>query len=385
MFKIIKIILVTSIILFESSNGIAEEEKIKIGLLVPMTGENSKLGKLLIKSTRMALDDIGTDKIEIYPKDTGLDPNKTLQSARELKKIGVKIIIGPVFFKNLSYLNEVEDIIFLSLTNKTENIPNNVISSGVNSVSQVNAIKKFIELNEIQKTIFLTPDLSYKLEIKKAIKQSKIKIFKHHIYDTEPTKLTKQIEDITNYKIRKQNLIDEITRVEKSDLSDEVKKRRIERLKKKYTIGKVKFDAVIISDFDESLKSVITSLLYTDVSPKDKFFITFNQWFDESLLNEKTLQPLYYPSINKKNLENFNKKFFEKYNEVPNHLSLLSYDLVGLIYYLSLKMNLLETNVLFKKENSFKGKIGVFDIKDNKINHRLNLYEIKDGEIREIF
>jgi hypothetical protein len=385
MFKIIKIILVTSIILFESSNGIAEEEKIKIGLLVPMTGENSNLGKLLIKSTRMALDDIGTDKIEIYPKDTGLDPNKTLQSARELKKIGVKIIIGPVFFKNLSYLNEIEDIIFLSLTNKTENIPNNVISSGVNSVSQVNAIKKFIELSEIQKTIFLTPDLSYKLEIKKAIKQSKIKIFKHHIYDTEPTKLTKQIEDITNYKIRKQNLIDEITRVEKSDLSDEVKKRRIERLKKKYTIGKVKFDAVIISDFDESLKSVITSLLYTDVSPKDKFFITFNQWFDESLLNEKTLQPLYYPSINKKNLENFNKKFFEKYNEVPNHLSLLSYDLVGLIYYLSLKMNLSETNELFKKENSFKGKIGIFDIKDNKINHRLNLYEIKDGEIREIF
>ena len=385
MFKIIKIILVTSIVLFGSSYGIAEEKKIKIGLLVPMTGENSNLGKLLIKSTRMALDDIGTDKIEIYPKDTGLDPNKTLQSARELKKIGVKIIIGPVFFKNLSYLNEIEDIIFLSLTNKTENIPNNVISSGVNSVSQVNAIKKFIELSEIQKTIFLTPDLSYKLEIKKAIKQSKIKIFKHHIYDTEPTKLTKQIEDITNYKIRKQNLIDEITRVEKSDLSDEVKKRRIERLKKKYTIGKVKFDAVIISDFDESLKSVITSLLYTDVSPKDKFFITFNQWFDESLLNEKTLQPLYYPSINKKNLENFNKKFFEKYNEVPNHLSLLSYDLVGLIYYLSLKMNLSETNELFKKENSFKGKIGVFDIKDNKINHRLNLYEIKDGEIREIF
>ena len=385
MFKIIKIILVTSIVLFGSSYGIAEEEKIKIGLLVPMTGENSKLGKLLIKSTRMALDDIGTDKIEIYPKDTGLDPNKTLQSARELKKIGVKIIIGPVFFKNLSYLNEIEDIIFLSLTNKTENIPNNVISSGVNSVSQVNAIKKFIELNEIQKTIFLTPDLNYKLEIKKAIKQSKIKIFKHHIYDTEPTKLTKQIEDITNYKIRKQNLIDEITRVEKSDLSDEVKKRRIERLKKKYTIGKVKFDAVIISDFDESLKSVITSLLYTDVSPKDKFFITFNQWFDESLLNEKTLQPLYYPSINKKNLENFSNKFFERYNEVPNHLSLLSYDLVGLIYYLSLKMNLSETNELFKKENSFKGKIGVFDIKDNKINHRLNLYEIKDGEIREIF
>ena len=98
MLKIIKIFLITIIILFKSSYAISEEEKIKIGLLVPLTGENSNLGKLLIKSTRMALDDIGADKIEIYPKDTGSDPNKTLQSALDLKKIGVKIIIGPVFF-----------------------------------------------------------------------------------------------------------------------------------------------------------------------------------------------------------------------------------------------------------------------------------------------
>ncbi len=385
MFKIIKIFLIIIIVLLKNSYGFTNEEKIKIGLLVPMSGNNSELGKLLIKSTRMALDDIGLDVIEIYPKDTGLDPNKTLQSAMELKKIGIKIIIGPVFFENLSYLNEIEDVIFLSLTNKTENIPKNVISSGINSVSQVNAIKKFIELNELKKTIFLTPDLDYKLEIKNAIKQSKIKIFKHYIYDTEPTKLTKQIEDITNYKIRKQNLIDEITRIEKSDMNDDVKKRRIERLKKRYTIGNVKFDSVIISDFDESLKSVITSLLYTDVSTKEKTFITFNQWFDESLLNEKTLQPLYYPSINMENLEKFNKKFKNKYNELPNHLSLLSYDLVGLIYYLSLKTDLNEINEIFKKQNSFKGKIGIFDIRNNKINHRLNFYEIKDGSIKKIF
>ena len=385
MLKIIKIFLITIVILFKSSYAISEEEKIKIGLLVPLTGENSNLGKLLIKSTRMALDDIGADKIEIYPKDTGSDPNKTLQSALDLKKIGVKIIIGPVFFKNLSYLNDLEDIIFLSLTNQTENVPKNVISSGVNSISQIKTIKKFIELNDIKKTIFLTPDLNYKLEIKKAIKQSKIKIFKHYIYDTEPTKLTKQIEDITNYKIRKQNLIDEITRIENSDMEEESKKRRIERLKKRYTIGKVKFDSVIISDFDESLKSVITSLLYTDVSPKNKFFITFNQWFDESLLTEKNIQPLYYPSINKKNLENFEKKFNKEFNEYPNYLSLLSYDLVGLIYYLSLNNNLDDMEKLFKKKNSFKGKIGIFDIENNKINHRLNFYQIENGNLKEIF
>ena len=386
MFKIFKIILIcTTTILFISKFGHTNEEKIKIGLLVPMTGEKYKIGQSIIKSTRLALRDIGNSKIEIYPKDTGLSPNKTLQSAIELKKLGVKIIIGPVFFENIKYLNEVSDIIFLSLTNKTESLPSNVISSGVNSVSQLNAIKKFTELNELKKTILLTPDLNYKTEIKKAIKKSKLKISKHYIYNIEPTKLTQQIEEITNYNIRKQNLADEIKRVELSDIDEEIKKRKIEKLNRKYTIGKVNFDSLIISDFDESLKSVITSFLYTDVSPVDKYFITLNQWFEESLLYEKNIQPLYYPSINKNNLQSFEKKFAEFYGEKPNHLSLLSYDLIGLIYYLSLKSDLSDTQHLFKKQNYFKGKIGVFEIKDNKINHRLNFYQIQNGTLKEIF
>ena len=221
------------------------------------------------------------------------------------------------------------------------------------------------------------------IEVKKAVIQSKIKISKHYFYNTDPTKLTKQIEKITNYKIRKQNLYDEIKRVENSDLVD--KEKQLEKLKKRYTIGNVNFDAVIISDFDESLKSVITSLLYTDVSPKKKYIITFNQWFDESIINEKTIQPIYYPSINKKNLEDFEKKFKKEFNSNPNYLSLLSYDLVGLIYYLSLNNELNDLDKLFKKKNIFKGKIGIFEIQNNKINHKLNLYKVNNKKITEIF
>ena len=84
--------------------------------------------------------------------------------------------------------------------------------------------------------------------------------------------------------------------------------------------------------------------------------ITFNQWFDESLLNETSIQPIYYPSIDMENLKDFQSKFFKKFNDNPNHLSLLSYDLVGLIYYLSLKNELLNLEKLFKKEIRLKEK-----------------------------
>lgn len=369
--------------LFNNALGFAEENKIKIGLLVPLSGENALIGEQIVKATRLALKDINSDKLEIIPKDTKSDPNKTLRSAIELDKLGINLVIGPVFYKNLSYLNEVKNLTFLSFTNKTLDLPKNVISTGINSTSQLNTIKKFVELNEIEKTVFLIPNSNYNLEIKQGIKNSKVKTQKKYFYDIEPTKLTKQVEKITNYEIRKQNLLDEITRLENSD--DINKERKIKNLKKRYTIGNVNFDSVIIADFDESLKSVITSLLYTDVSPKDKYFITFNQWFDESLLNETALQPIYYPSVNKRNLEDFKKKFLEVFNENPNHISLLSYDLVGLIYYLSLKNDITNINKAFNSKNSFKGKIGIFDIKNNKINHRLNFYKIEDQKLIEIF
>ena len=379
--KIIYLVIITFPLLF--LNLAKASEKLKIGILAPMTGPNKNLGQSIIKSIRLAVKDINSNLIEVIPKDTSSSPEKTLESANELKEMGVRIVIGPIFYENLIYLDEIDDLTFLSLTNKTLDLPKNVISAGINSTSQLNTIKKFLKETNINRTIFLTPIQDYEFEIKKGIQNSKIKIFKNYDYNIEPTKLTEQIEEITNYRIRKQNLEDEITRIKNSD--DSNKENKIKKLKQRYTLGGLNFDAVIIADFDKSLKSVTTSLLYTDVSPKKKYFITLNQWFDQSLLNEINIQPIYYPSINKENFENYKKKFFREFDEYPTHLSLLSYDLVGLIYYLSSKNDFLTTEKLFKVKNSFKGMMGIFDIKNNKINHRLNFYKVEDKKLTKIF
>ena len=362
---------------------VSAEEKIKIGLLVPITGQHSEIGKSIIKSVRLAINKIDNPLIEILPRDTQSNPLITLRKAKELNEIGVKIIIGPVFNKNLIYLDEIKDVIFLSLTNKIVNNPKNIISTGINSGSQFNTISKFLKINAIEKTIILIPKENYKEEIEKAIQQSKIKINRVHYYESDPTKLTNQIEEITKYFQRKQNLENEIKRLEKSNKPN--KKKEIEDLKKLDTLEKVDFNAIIISDFDESLKSITTSLLYADVSPKDVYFITLNQWFDESLLKETSSQPIYFPSINKENYDYFIKTYHKTFNEYPNQLSFLSYDLIGLVYYLIVKNDFIVSKKMFLKKNMFKGKIGIFDIKNNKINHILNFYKVEDGSFKKIF
>ena len=95
------------------------------------------------------------------------------------------------------------------------------------------------------------------------------------------------------------------------DKEDEQAKKELEKLDQLYTLGDVNFDSVIIIDFGSSLKSVLTSLVYTDVNQKNVLFTTVNQWFDESIFYENTIKTLYYPSIDYKEFKKYNKNFYE--------------------------------------------------------------------------
>ena len=144
---------------------VASNEKIKIGLIVPLSGEYSYIGKSILKSTRMALNKIDDQRITIIPKDTRANPIDTLRVSNELNNMGINIIIGPVFNESNKYLDELSNITFLSFTNKIRNNPENVISAGVNAISQINTIKKFLIKNNLNNTIFLIPETEYKREI----------------------------------------------------------------------------------------------------------------------------------------------------------------------------------------------------------------------------
>jgi len=358
-------------------------DKIKIGLIVPLTGEYSEIGNSIIKSTRMAINKIDDNRIEIIPKDTRSNPIDALRVSKNLHEEGIRIIIGPVFNESTKYLDELKDITFLSFTNKIIDNPSNVISAGVNAISQINTIKKFSNDKNLKRSIFLIPKTDYKKEIEVAIVKSNIKLKDVFFYDKEPTLLTKQIEELTRYSQRKRRLKDEIKKLENSSIQN--KEKKIEKLKKKDTLGGINFDSIIIADFDESLKSVATSLLYTDVSSKRISYITLNQWFDKTLLKETSLQPIYFPSINKENFNEFSNNFLNIYNTKPDQLSFLSYDLVGLVYFLLYQNKFKISKKMFYKKNKFKGKIGIFEIDKNVITHKLNFYSVEDNQFKKIF
>ena len=422
-----------------------DEDILKIGLIVPLSGKHQEIGKSVLNSIRLALSKINDDQIEIFPKDNYSSPEKTLFAAKQLEREGIQIVIGPVFHKNLIYLEEVKNLIFLSLSNKTTIIPNNVITIGINANSQINTIVNFIKKENLNKTIVLVPKSNFEDELRNALVKSKYEFMNIYSYDLKPDKLTSQIKQITAYDERKKKLEKIIEFVEKGieilekeeelenlrkkyileevdlnsvvlsekelknlkkkytlldaqinkeelenlkkkhaiSLDDQINEEELKNLKKKYTLGEVDFDSVIIANFGENLKSVTNSFSFSDVTAQDVKFITLNQWFDETLLKENSANQIYFPSINLANYSKFRETYFKNYNKYPPQISILSYDILGLIYYMDkVQGSDLKKNIFNKK--SYVGEVGEFSFEDKIVTHKLDIYQVFDNQFLKI-
>ena len=385
-FSILTYLLLTinsSAITKNSQKNVVENEKIlKIGILLPLSGKFKDAGESFLKAIQLALFDIGNKNIKIYPKDSGANSLDSYLSAMEFKKLGIKIVIGPIFHESLEKLGKVNDITFISLTNITNKIPKNIIAFGINADSQIDTLKKYFKKKEISKTLLLSPKSHFSNQVK-IIEDSKLKFYKVFLYSDIPKRITDDIKKITNYQERKKNLERRIEILKHSELYKD--KKELEELEQKHTLGKVSFDSVIVVDFGERLKSVLTSFLFSDISSEDVNFFTLNQWFDKTLFNENASQNLYFPAIDFDNLKKFKKKYLDSYEEKPNVVSILAYDALGLIYYCWLNNNAhFETNQLYNK-NGFKGLHGKFVIKNNLSKHQLGIYKVHKKKFLRVY
>jgi hypothetical protein len=383
MIKIIITSLSYIFLLFNTNLGAVEDDKkLRVGLLAPFSGEYKNLGELLLLSTQLALDEINNENIIIIPRDSGSNDKKKLNIAiQEIINNGAKIIIGPMTASSFTELEKYNNTIFISLSNKEPKISNNVINIGISLESQFKAIEQFLIKEKRTKTRILYPKNEYEKFIDKKIKLLKLKNYKVFKYNSDPRVLTGEIEKLTNYTQRKKNLETRKKILKKKD--DDQSKKELKNLEKIFTLGSVDFDSVIIIDFGNSLKSVLSSLVYTDVDDKTVLVVTVNQWFDESIFRENLVKNLYFPSVDIKQFKKYNKKYFETFGIKPDAITILAYDALGLVDYIWNKNNGINSIDDFFIKEKIKGKIGTFEFKEKKVIQQLKIYKTQNDKFKE--
>ena len=367
----------------EVEEKLENETTLKIGVLLPLSGKFQEIGESFLKAIQLALYDISNENIIIYPKDSKGNAKDSYLSAKKFEEEGIEIVIGPIFYESLERLNEIDSITFISLTNKTKEIPKNTIAFGINIESQIDVLKKYLDQIQVSKTLLLSPNTEFIYQSESVAEKDVLKFYRTYSYDINPKKITGEIEKITKYRERKKDLERRIKILEKSDLYKH--KQELKKLEQMHTLGKVNFDSVVVIDFGERLKSVLTSFMFSDVSSKQVSFFTINQWFDETFFNENAMQNLHFPSVDLENLKKFNKRFLNTFKEEPNKVSILAYDALGLIYYCWINNNFdFKSEQLYSKKG-FKGLHGEFFIKDNLSHQKLKIYKVSEKKFIKVY
>ena len=370
------IIIITYILIFFNSNLLSNENNniLKIGLLAPLSGEYKELGDSLLYSLQLALGEIGDKNVHIILRDSGSRDKKKLNNAiQEIKEQGANIIIGPINNEDFEEVKKYNDVVFISPSNINPEFENNIISIGISLESQMITLMRFIQKQKKNKTIIMVPKNHYANFIEKKLDKLNLKNYKIFKYSPDPKILTGEIEILTNYSQRKKNL--DLRKKMFEDKEDQQSIIQLKKLEQKYTLGDVNFDSVIIIDFGNSLKSVLTSLVYADVDQEKVLLMTVNQWFDESIFYEKTVKNLYYPSVNYKEFKKYKENYFKTFNSFPSEITILAYDAIGLIYYVWKKNGKINTVNDFSFKGKIKGKIGTFSFNNKKIIQDLSIYQ----------
>ena len=377
--KLIAIIIY--ILIFFNSNLLSNEDNniLKVGLLAPLSGEYKDLGSSLLYSLQLALNELDDENVYIIPEDSGSnDKTKLINAVEKLQSKGVKVVIGPINNEDFNDIKKFNNMVFISPSNVNPKFENNIISIGISFESQMLALMKFIKKQKKNKTVILIPNNQYTEYVENKLNEFEFKNYKIFKYDPDPKILTGEIEILTNYSQRKKNL--ELRKKIFEDKEDEQSKNELEKLEQKYTLGDVNFDSLIIIDFGNSLKSVLSSLVYTDVSQDKVLFTTLNQWFDESIFYENAVDNLYYPSINYKEFKRYKENYFKTFKNFPSEITILAYDAIGLIYYIWKKNGKIDSVNNFSFNGKIKGKIGTFSFDNKKITQDLEIYQTKNNQ-----
>ena len=364
--------------------------EVKIGLLLPLSGSNSKIGESLLKASRLSLNKTKNKNIKLLVKDTENIDKNIISSYYELINEDVDIILGPLFSKNIELITPIateENTIMITFSNNMGIKNENTFISGLAPENEIEKIFEYAILNGKNKFAVILPNNQYGLRSKKLIEnilsENQSLLSKLVLYDSKNPDFYMVAKVVANYEQRKFDLekkLEELKNIESLD-----SKKIYKKLKNQDTLGELDFDSLYIGVENVKHLSMLASILpYYDVDPKKVFYMGNSLWAQNIVLKEPALEKGYFPNIDQIGIENFELEYQSIFAQKPHKVSSLAYDLIGLISSLQKNSQNIDVKNITNK-NGFIGSNGLFRFKkDGSIERSLSIFQIKNQKIIEI-
>lgn len=279
---------------------IPESERIKIGLILPLTGEFASTGQVMLNSAQLALFDSTASQIALEVRDDVGAPEPAAQAAQSAVANGAQLILGPVFARNVKAVGPVartKGINVVSFSSDQLVAGDGVYVMGFLPSLQVERIVAYSTRQGLKRFAALLPQSPYGQTVAASLEQATARAGASvaHIDYYDPNS---------------------------SDAS--------------FAVGQLgqfiasggQIDALFIPEGDQRLLGIVRTLPSFGIDPLQVRLLGSTAWESIGGAGDPLLAGAWYPAPDPQRVRDFKAKYQSVYGNEPPRIAFLAYDAV---------------------------------------------------------
>tara|TARA_Y100001934_G_scaffold13524_1_gene16655 strand:- start:148669 stop:149973 length:1305 start_codon:yes stop_codon:yes gene_type:complete len=365
-------------------------DQVPIGLLLPLSGRHSELGKSLLQAAQLAMFEVADQNFVLLPRDTKGTPEGAVEAAQDAIESGAQLLLGPVFGRSARAVTPLASkaaINVISFTNDRSAASDGTYVFGFLPEERVRRVVSFAASQGIQRFSALIPRGPFgdiiAADYARAVNNAGGILVRSERYSRSTAALTEAVKRLGDYNIRRAALIAERKRLKEID--DDEARLALKRLEKKDALGEAPFDAVFLLEAGEALKATAPLLPYYEIDTRNVRILGIDDWSPRSLRREPSMAGAWYTGPSPDARAEFAKRFSAIFKSAPHALAALAYDATALAAVKGSKGGGGYSANELTVDNGFAGSAGLFRLRPGGlVEHRFAVIEVQPDGVKVV-
>ncbi|GMO56666.1 MAG: hypothetical protein Ta2D_01760 [Rickettsiales bacterium] len=365
-------------------------EKLKVGLFIPLTGKAAKIGETMLNAAKMALFEHKINNITLMPYDTKTNDFDAINAINTAIREGVNIIIGPFTSQATDAVVDIAErhgIIVISLSDNLTLLKNtrpNLFLIGLNPEQEMDRIISYFidEKNFFGFSALFTADTignQLSKHFGQVIGRKDVRIVKRDFYSPNDKNLSSKVTTLLNTYSFRDSVFMQYENDKKLAKQNNLSMKTEFKYKEE---DKIYTDALIIPDSGKDLIKIADLVSRYDGKNRRPLLIGTSKWMNSNLYNISNFNNTYFVSPDPQLYIDFNQNYYKIYQSYPLKVSSFVYDAVtSVIESYAMAQNLEDIRYALLNYQGFKGINGQFRYLNNGLTERkLTVIRIKEGQ-----
>lgn len=362
------------------------EGPIRVGLLLPLTGNAAAVGADMLDAAQLALFDVGDNDLVLLPRDTSDTTEGATAAARDALDNGAQLLLGPLFSSAtvaVAPLAVGRNVRVLSFSNDAAAAGKGAYIMGFRPEEQVDRVVRFAHGQGLTRVAALAPDDAYGARALRAWRAAStgmpgIQPGPSATYQADGIGASDVVARLTGSAPREAASADQRQAlVSRTDAAGRLAMQRAAG-----TAGSQQppFDALLLPDSGTRLQTILGLLESYGVDPRQTRLLGTMLWQDDpTIASEPRLEGAWMATVTPDGVQAFARHFEDTFGRKPGPLAGLAYDVTALAAVLARSERRFDDTALTAPAG-FAGRLGIFRLMPNGLTeHGLAVVEVGPG------